>query len=866
MQTEGTVESIRARRNSGGGRQNQNLPFEVRPLRNPYRRKGIEAAQLAVQAINQEHRTSGLFTVEVFHWNRLSALIRQYPEIEQQIFGGMRSEEVAEVKSKLDYIATLTETAAAKSGTSEIDAMIDDARTRINPKEAQVAILLLNRVMQTKGGELSEWHRFRILTNLGAAHLMSGKATEAARFFLDAKALRADDELAITNEVLAFHLLLQEEETREKAALAVAQFPNSTRLRALSIQSAPLDKSYEELAGATPGHMRKEAEVASALSRRAMSQGLIDLCIEHAKDAISDKPKWSQARLFLAQAHFARVVMADRTVMPLEADDKQATLDKVLAAADAAITTAEEEGVHYVKAAALSLQADVALIQGRKEDAARLAREAFAADPTELSGRLVMAQTAFSNDKPDEGIGILEEAYAQSSAAPNVSYMLGQALLSRGTDQDVGRAVDVFSSATIRGLTQELIDPLTIGAIRALVRAKRLAAISAYLSRPEVAASAVMVATISAYVALKQAEALEAGQFLDCAMKQRKESDTRSVTDFLARTLMEAGRLAEALPLLQELFNAQTPHFDVGLLLNCASRLRRRKVILDTCQALYDRGVRDWELQEFESEYLEEDDFPKAIARLQEFIATNPDHRIAKLRLAMVAMRYGQNDLAPLSEQTLPTPEELPMRYAVPAIHALQWQGQGKLAVEYAYQLLRAHNSELEAHKAYLASVMPGSRPVDLPVTMETVEVGCAVQYTEVDAASAVWVLLEDTDKPNTEFEEVSTSSDFAKSLLGKKVNDTFVVAKSSIKDRVGTVLQIRSKYARRFAVIGEQMQVKFGAQSVIQMMRVPPAELLTLADLQPMLDSRKRDPRLSRSCAKFISQRPLRCTCSATS
>jgi hypothetical protein len=56
---------------------------------------------------------------------------------------------------------------------------------------------------------------------------------------------------------------------------------------------------------------------------------------------------------------------------------------------------------------------------------------------------------------------------------------------------------------------------------------------------------------------------------------------------------MEAGRLSEALPLLQDLFNAQVPNFDVGLLLNCASRLKQDKVILDTCQALYERGIRD---------------------------------------------------------------------------------------------------------------------------------------------------------------------------------------------------------------------------------------------------------------------------------
>lgn len=799
------------------------------------------AAQLAVQAINQEHREAGLFTVEVFHWNRISDLIRQYPEVEQQIFGGMRAEEVADVRSKLDHIVSLTESVAAKNETSEIDGMIDDARTRINPKEVQVAVLLLNRVKQTKGGELSAWHRYRILTNLGAAHLMMGKGTEAARFFLDAKPLRPEDELAVANEVLAYHLLLQDADTRQKAEAAVAQFPNSTRIRSLWLQTQPLEQSYEALLDTTPPHLRKDAEVATALSRRAMSQGKFDQGIEHAKDAIVDKPKWAQARLSLAQAYFARVAVADRSVQPLSKDDREATLSKVLAVTDEAIGTSEEEGTPYVKAAALALQTDVAIMQGRKDDAARLAREAFGADPSQMAGRIAMAQAAFTKNNFDEGINILEEAYAQSNFAPDVSYMLGQALMSRGKNGDVNRAFEIFSSAKLDGLPRELIDPHVIGATRALVRAKRFGEINTYTARPEVAASSVLLATVNAYAALKQEQNAETGELLNKAMAERQETDSRSVTDLLARTLMEAGRVSDALPLLQELFNAQTPNFDVGLLLNCASRLRQRKVILDTCQALYDRGGKDWELLEFESQYLEEDDFPKAISRLTEFISVNPDHRIAKLRLAMIAMRYGRSDVGIISEEVLPPPQELPMRYAVPAVHVLQWQGHGRLAIEYAYRLLRAHYSELEAHKAYLGSLVPGSRPTDLPpATMETVEVGSAVWYTEGDAASAEWVVIEDTDSPSDAFDELAATSERAKELLGKRVGDTFVVAKSPIKDRVGTVLQILSKYARRFQVIGAQMQKKFGEQSVIQVMQMPPAEQLTLADLQPILDSAK--------------------------
>jgi hypothetical protein len=431
------------------------------------------ASQLAIQTINLEHRATGLFTVELFTWEKLTELIRQYPEVEQQFYGGLRSEEVATVNSKLNYIATLTESVASTSATSEIDALIDEARTRITPSDAQIAVLLLNRIQRTKGGELSGWHRFRILTNLGAANLILGKGAEAARYFLDAKSFRPEDELAVANEVLAYHLLLQEEETRERSAVAIERFPNSTRIRSLWIQSAPPEKLYTELLDDTPSYMRKDSEVASALCRKAIAAGLVDRGIEHARDAVAHKPEWSQAHLLLAQAYFSRVAMAERTITPLKAEDRAATFASSLAAADDAVSVSETEGVSYVKAQALALKSDIALIQGRKDDAARFARESFGTDSTELNGRLAMAQVSFSMGNVDEGIRILEEAYAQADSAPNVSFMLGQTLMARGAKQDVIRSFEVFGNAKLANLARELIDPIIIGAVRALVCAER---------------------------------------------------------------------------------------------------------------------------------------------------------------------------------------------------------------------------------------------------------------------------------------------------------------------------------------------------------------------------------------------------------
>lgn len=112
--------------------------------------------------------------------------------------------------------------------------------------------------------------------------------------------------------------------------------------------------------------------------------------------------------------------------------------------------------------------------------------------------------------------------------------MLGQALLNRGAVADLSRAYEVFSTANLANLKRDLVDPLTIGAVRALTLAERYEEVEAYASRPEVISSPALAYAIKAYPALKQGANAEANYFLDAAIASRKECDTLSTTDLLA--------------------------------------------------------------------------------------------------------------------------------------------------------------------------------------------------------------------------------------------------------------------------------------------------------------------------------------------
>ena len=194
--------------------------------------------------------------------------------------------------------------------------------------------------------------------------------------------------------------------------------------------------------------------------------------------------------------------MAVRVATPLKAEERETNLANSLSAADDAIALAMADGDSNTKARGPRTQiGHRVLIQGRPEDAARLAREAFGADPTDLQGRLAMAQVSVSMGNLDEGIRILEEAYPQADHAPHVSFMLGQALMARGTVADLSRAIDVFSSAKLENLDRELIDPVVVSTARALIRAKRFPEVTDLVTKLEVASSVMLVATIKGYAA-----------------------------------------------------------------------------------------------------------------------------------------------------------------------------------------------------------------------------------------------------------------------------------------------------------------------------------------------------------------------------
>jgi tetratricopeptide (TPR) repeat protein len=776
-------------------------------------------SQRKIREINQAHKASGLFEVELITWETICELLEKYSEVQEIFYNDFTPRRVQKFNQQLVAIDTRIGSLSSRFDGDEIDTQINEARDCITKHECQLATLLLNHVLRDKGERLSQRQRFRALTNLGAAALGSGKPETAAKFFLQALPLQPDDELARINEVFAFLLVDDHKNCHEKATTLRQEYPASPRLTALWLSSAPKDIPMSSLEGEINSVLRLEPEVSLALSRRALTELEFERASAYAATAAQFAPMWAQPHIVLAQVNLGKA-LHELTGFTPKNNERQNLLVDAENHCGIALELAHKGKDIESQKMALVLRADIRLILRKPtlaDDDAKAAEKLDADDPQVI---VAVAQVNLSSNRLDPAIACLKRAY-QLQPDPNIAFMYGRTLLQRASASDLTDALSVFVQVPLGDVRPEIRATFATQTFQAFALNKDWPGAETYLERVAPCLDPAIVATIRGYIAHYQTRSEDAGLRAREAASQLTPDSNPHTKEYLARLLMLLGKPADALPLWQELFENGSPTLDPGTLLNCAARLHRDDVVLRTCDELHARGTVDWKILEFEVSYLEKYQIEIAIERLQEFIKANPDHKLAVLRLSLIGLGLRRIGLVHGNPDGFPAVEEIPVGYIVPAVQVMKYGGYPDAALEYAYQFLRRNFGELRAHQALIVSMIPGSCAPNIPPTLEVVGPDSAVCYQEIPQGPEIWVVLENTDKPVRDFEEITLTSPLASALLGKKVGDVVLIAKAHTQDRTAQILQIVPKHVRRYQDSMGEMQVRFGAASTVESIKL---------------------------------------------
>jgi tetratricopeptide (TPR) repeat protein len=777
-------------------------------------------SQRRVREINQSHKQQGLFEVELLTWDRLSSLLQQYSDVQEAFYGHIPVERAIRMEAKLLAIEGGVQSLTLRTEGDSLDTEINEARDYITKREFQLATFLLNRIQRNQGDKLDARQRFRVISNLGAAALGLGKAEAAAKLFLEAAPLQPNDERAKTNEVFAYFLVGDLKTCHSRSTQLRIEHPGSARLAFLWLASAPDDIPFSILELGINAVLCTDPEVAVALARRALTQFDFEKAAHYSAAASKAAPKWSQPHLVSAQISLGTALHVQLGFRPKPVSEEPSLLEAE-ELCSRALDLSKNEKDELTQTAALVLRVDIRLLLKKIDAAVQDAEDATRLNADEPGVMLALAQAHFASERTDDAITILQRAF-ELYPRPDVAFVYGLALQRRGRDVDWDVALRVLSQISVVDLRAELRPTTVTNTIQCFAKKNDWQGAEAYLAKVSDALDPAVAVMMKGYLAHYQGLQQEAERFTGEALSLLSGNVKADTKESLARLFMIIGRPGDALPLMQELFDNDVPGFDPKSLLSCAAKLNRDDLIMQTCERLRARGKGDWSLLEFEVQYLEKYKIDTAIHVLQTFIAANPHNcQLAKLRLSFIGLRLNKPGLVQARLRDLPLVEELPLAYAIPAVQVLKYGGDPYDAVDYAYRFLRLHFGEIDAHQALIVSMIPDASVSKIPPSLEAVALGNAVCYQELPRGIPTWVVLEDTEKPNSDLEEVSLTSPIAMALMGKKLGDTIVLAKGAMQDRVATILQILPKYVRRYQDSMGEMQVRFGAASTVESIQV---------------------------------------------
>jgi len=400
--------------------------------------------------------------------------------------------------------------------------------------------------------------------------------------------------------------------------------------------------------------------------------------------------------------------------------------------------------------------------------------------------------------------------------------MLGMLLMERGKATDVREAAELFRElAKQADLPREDYRENVIEmALEALAKDNRLDAGETLLQEiPENTISTIAVHTFKTKLNLLAGKPDLAAAAADDALKQI--SETTSVHDLrrLAGILWDMGRHKDALALWQSIAVPGVLSMDTRRLLECASRLGRDDVMLEVFQNLRSAGVVDRKLLEHEISLLETYDTESAINVLKEEIARDSSDKKLKLRLSVLGLALNRPDLVEKDPLSVPSIEEVTPKLGIRVVQVLRAIEYPMDGVRYAYELLRRNFSDVDAHRAMFAALAPFESEPEIKKP-EVAEVGSAVCYVEHGDTTPRWLIIEDSEDPDPKLDEFPPNHPLCEQVLGKKIGDTFRLAKG-VQDRTAEIKSILSKYVYRFQDCTSQWQVRFPSTSDIQMVRV---------------------------------------------
>jgi len=777
-----------------------------------------EGLQRSLFDLNRANRKDGISAIEVLTWDDIEELLDEYPQILTDFGTGAKRQALTRADAVVHLEARCEP--AAVGPTDALGEEISAAAAFLESHQCQLARLALLRLREQKWGQLSNAHKFRVLSYLGAAWLKEGEPRKSAMLFIAAKSLQPDEENACTNEALAHELLGERERAFALADKLRMQFPSSGRAVALWLNNAPKTLDARELEENVAPELASDPEVAVVMARRALIDAHFDRAERYARLASAALPNNSIPWLVLGQAILLNELeLANAGGNEAPAQNDEARIREAESCFTQALALAQGEHVGSSEVQALIGRAQARIALRDTDGAGKDIEQAHSLEREDANGLCEYGIVLRSRGSLTEAIEVLRRA-ASVGGRDDIDYHLAVTLRERDEPGDLQEATELLMRSICRPESIPTGDfPFAVAAaVEALTMAERYHDADALLSSiTDTRLPKITLQTLRANLRLAQGKYDQASKFADEALAEITYETSADNRRKLAALLHDLGRYRDALPLWQTLAPAGTAGIDTRRLLDCAGRLGREDIVNNISRELHPEHSTDATGLASQLDKLEINDPEAALVGLEELLSQHPDDRVLRLRRSIVAARLGKTDLVVADPNSMPPAREIPPALGRAAVQFMRDGGRANEALAYAYELLRRQGGSVDAHRAYLAALGPVGPMPHVP-DFDSANTGCALSFVEEGSNTEKWVLLEDANDADETIDEYGPQHPMTKAVKGKKAGEKFQLPEGRFSRRQATVKQMISKYAYRYMDVLINWQARFPGQAEIEM------------------------------------------------
>ena len=778
-----------------------------------------EGLQRSLFDLNRANRKDDISAIEVLTWDDIEELLDEYPQVLTD-FGTAAKRQALTRADAAVHLDARCELAAGPA--DALGEEISAAAALLESRQYQLARLALLRLREQKWSQLSNVHKFRVLSYLGAAWLKEGEPRKSAMLFIAAKSLQPEEENACTNEALAHELLGERERAFVLADKLRMQFPSSGRAVALWLNNAPKSLDAKSLEADVAPELASDPEVAVVVARRALLDANFDRAEHYARLASTALPNNSIGWLVLGQSILLNELedrRAGATDAPAPAHGDESRVREAETCFTQALTLAQNEHLAPIEVRALIGRAQARIALRDTDGAGKDIEQAHGLGREDANGLCEYGIVLLSRGSLTEAIEVLRRA-ASVGGRDDAGYHLAITLRERDEPGDLQEATELLIRAISR--PESIPDgdfPFAVAsAVEALSMAERYHDADALLSSiPDARIPKVTMQTLRANLRLAQGKFDQASKCADAALSALAPDTAADNRRKLAALLHDLGRYRDALALWQMLAASGGAGTDTRRLLDCASRLGREDIVNEIASRLHPESAIEAGAVAGQLEKLERDDPEAALAGLEELLREHSEDRVLRLRRSIVAARLGKVDLVVADPNAMPPAREIPPALGRAAVQFMRDGGRANEALAYAYELIRRQGASVDSHRAYLAAVGPVG-PIPHVPDFDTAGPGAALSFVEEGSATERWILLEESNDADESLEEYGPQHPMSRALKGKRVGEKFQLPEGRLSRRQAAIKHIISKYAYRYMDVLVNWQTRFPGQTEIEM------------------------------------------------